>query len=541
MMRQADVHIRALSPLVLTADSNATVMTKTQDTINGSVLRGVLAARYMRQRGLNREDAHLDADFRRFFFGSVRFVDANPVCPETGTRSFALPLSLQREKARERAERQVIDLIRNQKPLPGMKTFSGYGALQDELIHEVKAAKNISFHMSRGSDKERRLGRSDDGGIFNYESLDPGQSFTGAVIGPDEDLNALLAALAIGKDGVPCRIGRSRFTQYGACLLQMDESRETAGPGPKDLEDNALILRLDTPFIPEDAPGQLRTAGMMLSTLEQTMNDQAGGDVFSIQDVYAAGTDIGNYVSVWNMKRPRQEALAAGTVFRLVRQGDWTPADFEALETLMFGGIGQRTEEGFGQLRLSLKTKGEYQKPRKGEDKAPTPKPEVTAIREEARLVFHNRLLEQMKVYAAQDVLENMKGNGGKTHFFARLDSLLQSVGQSKGCRQKFAELLLDTLRENSPLEKGLRGIRLHDRTLYDLLVDQKPGFEHDWKKSLSGKPETTQELMEVLGLTDADITLSDGDCFAAYWHWIFRYARKKASTRLQKGGRADA
>ena len=47
-----------------------------------------------------------------------------------------------------------------------------------------------------------------DGNIYNYESIDAGQIFGGEILGDEKILRKLIAY-----------VGRSRFTQYGKCLV----------------------------------------------------------------------------------------------------------------------------------------------------------------------------------------------------------------------------------------------------------------------------------------------------------------------------------
>lgn len=61
-MKQISVHIRTLAPVVLSAMSNATVMTESHSYFSGSIVRGIVASRYIRTRGLD-EQAEEDETF----------------------------------------------------------------------------------------------------------------------------------------------------------------------------------------------------------------------------------------------------------------------------------------------------------------------------------------------------------------------------------------------------------------------------------------------------------------------------------------------
>lgn len=94
-MKQISVRIRTLAPVVLSAMSNATVMTESHSYFSGSIVRGIVASRYIKMRGLG-EQAEEDETFLSLFFNKLRFVAAYPM--EDGTRSFVLPFSLQKRK-----------------------------------------------------------------------------------------------------------------------------------------------------------------------------------------------------------------------------------------------------------------------------------------------------------------------------------------------------------------------------------------------------------------------------------------------------------
>ena len=190
------VTIKTLSPVVLTAMNNATVMTDSRDYISGSVLRGVLASRYIRENNLGKT-AHEDENFKKLFFGNLRFVDAYPV--KKGKRSFVVPLSLQKGKIAEKndaGEEFLLDVMQ-QSPKAGYKGMNGFAIATSNSIESVSVRKQIKLHMSRARETERVSGHSLDGSIYNYESIEAGQRFEGHIIGEKEALELLINKLNI--------------------------------------------------------------------------------------------------------------------------------------------------------------------------------------------------------------------------------------------------------------------------------------------------------------------------------------------------------
>lgn len=576
-MKQLKVTVKTESPIVLTTESNATVMTGTHDVVSGSILRGVLAAQYIDACGLGKK-AHQNEEFRRLFFGALRFTDANIACPDDDKRSFAIPLSMQKEKAKagqtEAGQTEAVeDLMRVDSPKKGMKSFGGYAVLTDDnLIKTVSAAKDVSLHMSRASEEERKKGRSEDGGIYNYESIDARQTFIGWVIGEDADISALRAHVA---SEFKCRVGRSKFTQYGRCSVKFGELEDVPALIAADLENGSVILRLDSPLLfdgadepqPNEAgQGKIVTAPKALGLIVRALNARTGSNAFSLGKVFAAGAEIENYVGVWGMKRPREQALAAGTVFSVGKDGDWTEQDFDALTDVMYRGVGRRTEEGFGQLRHWPIVTGKWTKPKTSGNKEPAPLLFKKASEETAKIArkaFERRLAEQIRLYAAEDAknakydraLYNSKEEGlsGLTHFFSRLDHLLDAEqnargadgrkqGKTEGLRESYRKTLKAVVRP--PMENNLRKVCIaaSGRSLYDMLLENSelPVSGRRWMEDVGTKEARTKAFMDVVGLEENMFDLTDGQYFYEYWHSFFRSARKRAVTK-QEEAESDA
>ncbi len=542
-MEKIEVMIETLSPVVLSAVSNSTVMTDTRRNIPGTVLRGILAERYICNRGLGR-NAHLDEGFRRLFFHRLRFVDANP--SEGGQRSFVLSLSMQKEKARSGKEAPKIqDLLKTDCPVDGYKSFRGRAVLQEGKLKTVDVATSISLHMSRSEDQERLVGSSQSGKIFNYESIDVGQVFQGSILGEKEDLDALMQALALENGVLDCQVGRSRYVQYGACRMRFLPMEHLAAVTAADLRENGILLRLDTAFLPTcEYQG---TSDRML----QAVADAMGAEHFEILQVHAASEEVENFVGIWKMKHPRQYGLAAGSVFLLKRRdGDWSAEELERLSSLLYQGIGLRREEGFGQLRvwpwqdygLSVPEKKQQGDGEPMEDASCRKLPE--SLKKQVKRILEQRILEQLRVYAGEDVAA-MRLPAGSTHFFARLLDMMERVRGEDSLRNSLAKLLEeesshrddrihDKEKERTPFARKMAEIYVRGNSLEEYLhgrifLPYEEASGRSWKKDVGGQ-DTCDRLMKDVGLAEADFALDDGKYFYEYWHGVFRLARKKAT-----------
>ncbi len=519
-MKKAVIYVETLSPVVLSAENNSTVMTETKEFFSGTVLRGVLAARYIQQQKLGGE-AHRDETFRQLFFGGIRFVDAYPIC--AGKRSMPLPLSLQKSKE----DGSLLDLM-SDKAASGYKTMKGFGAVSAGTIVKAEVRRRVALHMSRSAEHERLTGRSLNGGIYNYEAIETGQQFAGELIGEKELLEKLLQGLRLQDDSMECYIGRSKYTEYGHCKMEV----KGIATLPEALfKGQSVFLRLDTAVL--SWAGQVERAEEILQPFVDQLNQAAGREEFSLGGIIATGTAQENFVGVWNMKRPVRYGLAAGSIFELKKASDWTKAEKEQLQQEIYKGFGAGTEEGFGQLRvwnikaMDLQTgkSNAMQKAKQNE------MPERRTVRSQsvtkaAEAILMKRILERVRMQAFQDTEELGSKLKGATHVFARLESMLGEKKDLVDAEKRFHIKLQEELREKSPLEMHLKKITLDGRPLLEILSGEAemPYAHVDWSEEIS------TELADDIGFELPKA--GNGSLFYEYWLWFFRHARKQATRK---------
>jgi CRISPR-associated protein Csx10 len=517
-MDEMKVTITTLSPVVLTTHKNSPVMTETADYFSGTLLRGILADQYIKKQGLS-ESAHGDKEFYRAFFGNLCFIDATPVYQ--GQRAMVLPLSLQKNKKGT----QLRDLL-IEEPEVGYKSLKGLGCIQDDTVHMVSVRKNVTLHMGRETDKERLSGKSVEGHVYNYESIEEGQVFEGYIRGPEDDLKQLKKSLGISGKGIKVTVGRSKYTQYGLCRLVLGDVQPIAPAVVTDWSSSDdVYVMLDTPYIPsEEIAGDAPKA---LHAVTALMNGSFASQRFAIppQKIFADFTEIYNFVGIWHMRRPGQTALAAGSVFVLHKEtGNWTKEELEFLVANLQAGLGERVEEGFGQMRLwshGILTMGS------GSVKPIVEKTDIQSdeVKQIARQIIMQRILEQMRVYAYEDV-QQLGGLNGKAHLFARLEGMLGVRTSLKGIKARFQREVDSIAADGKKIGKSLHDIKLGHRELFDILTGRTAlPYQKDWYADVF--PEHARELMKCV-----DFTLPDEDSdelFYEYWQWFFLHARKKA------------
>ena len=335
-------------------------------------------------------------------------------------------------------------------------------------------------------------------------------------------------------------MGRARHAQYGACRVQL-ELVEFVPESVEPDADNRINLRLETPLLAAD--DLLSSAAAALQQIVDRLNEgTAGGFSLHAYDpkrsaaqgdventVFADFVEVDNFVGIWGMKRPRAVALAAGSVFAVEKESAWTESDKERLQRLLYDGIGARTEEGFGQLRLWHLQPLSLAKRMQQKERRAVKSPEVRRRAKELLLCAAQR---KMVVYAAEDV-QKLTGGEGTAHFFARLDSMWVH-GRTSALRE---EICSQKGNASTPFAKKLREVKLNGRSLEELLMkaniaDMPYNKERRWKKELGEDLEAFLEDIGELGFLSS--TEAQDELFYAYWHDFFRFARKAAAG---KGG----
>ncbi len=523
-MKQLTINIRTDSPVILSTKGNTRVMTATYDYFSGNIVRGILANRYIQKAGLL-ENAHEDEDFVNLFFGDLRFVDAYPVNKATGERSIVMPLSLQKIKDGT----SIIDLLR-QETEANYKSLRGFGSLQQGKLYSTEIRKNITLHMSRSDmrkqdGKERLAGRSTESGIYNYESIAAGQAFAGYIFGSKTALEKLTAVLE--DTSWPAHVGRSHYTQYGSCSIQLGDIEDV--PAMPKVEDRCVCLRLDTPLLLSSLAEEAEEG---LEEFAREMNERCQTKAFRIQrgkrKLFSKAEKVDSFVGVWGMKRPRLNALSAGTIFILEKQEDWTEADWQNLTQLCYEGIGLRPEEGFGQVRVWQCPQIEFAKSANEERSArrSVSSPKVVEL---ANKIVIKKMKEAVRLFAAEDVEQARKFfPQDANHLFARLESMLE--GKDKYCRSKLQERLLAEKRGDiTPLTQMLRKVEVDKKSLGELLENaplvEMPYNQHNWQDILT--PKIHDALADISDTLSLEKMKKDETLFYEYWHWFFRHGRK--------------
>ena len=547
-MMETQVRIRTKTPVILPCKGDASDLTETQEFFSGSVLRGILARQFIGKKKLD-DDAHEDEVFRKLFFGDLRFVHAYPYDPQNDARTMILPLSLQRSKDGTR----IKDLLQSA-PEPNFKGMKGFAMIAEGEIHSVDVRKSIGFHMSRtdlkseggtarlagkrkncgGDGTERLAGKSQSGGIYNYEAIAAGQEFLGYVYGSAQSLHTLLEY--VEERTFSCYVGRSKYTQYGLCevtLIEPQPVQRVAAPAG-----NRVYLRMETPFIPQG--GTSGDVASMLTEITDRLNESGCGR-FSLAKkksvsnavtdalpycIFAKTEEIDNFVVVWGLRRPRETALAAGTVFAVEKDGIWQDTDTAVLDELCRNGVGRRRAEGFGQLRVWTCDDLRWGTPRQMTcDGRESISEKTKAL---ARKILLAHIIEQVKHIADEDAKGAMRAYGScRTHPFTRLE-------QDLGVRVKNAKLSMEgsvaDYKKGTPIADMVENIKIGEHSLrtYFTVGTEIATMPYYAKAAETMTPDSDlAKAADKIGMEINELLCAE-DVYHAYWHAFFRYARKR-------------
>lgn len=516
-MYKIDFEIETLSPVIISSASNSTVMTSTHSEISGSIIRGVLAKKYIVEKNL--QTPHLDENFKKFFCGNLKFLSATPKI--LNRRSFILPLSLQSGKKGTDDANKILDLLTVQEIPKGYKSFRGYGIIDGKKIFKAAVKKNISLHMSRNLENERLSGKSEEGHIYNYESLDAGQIFCGEIIGSQSELEKFVEILNLKNVSMNIFVGKSRFTQYGKCKITFGDIEKINLPSVRE----KIFLLMESPLISEE-DYFIDAEKVLQKEIVDELNKIFGENIFSLGKIFASAVEIENFVTHWAMKRPRVLALSAGTIFELKTSKILNDEKSKIFAEKIFSGFGTRTEEGFGQVRFWQTQNFTYEEIKKSEPEKPKTFSEVTLKTAKKILLAH--CLEQIRIYAYDDA-EKLKLCGEHlTHFFSRLDTILSNSNFSDDVQKNFQMQLKSEIRNGSLFESNLKNLRMiNGQSFFDVLTGEKniPHSIDDLKKDFD-----FGNLLDELGI---NLNFVQEKFFAEYLKNYFRFARKLSA----KGG----
>lgn len=514
--------IKTLAPVAFAEKNSDSTLLSTKDYVPGAAVRGLMAHTIISENNL--KEAYKNDDFYDVILaGKVRFLPAYPVgaSNKKGKKSFVAPLSIMKHKTKSVGADLAVDI--EKRSIAGFKKVKGFLIKDEDNLNSVDVKLQAQIHMARNAVKERISGHSDEGNIFNYEYIEPGQYFNGQIL-VDEDVLPVVEKYLSILNNQSVYMGRSRRAQYGKCEFTSEvvEPKENAAT----IGDKIFLYAL-TDYIPNKEWQRVNTVvEELIIALEGKL--KANGSNAKLEakniDLWSAKTEINGYVGVWKARQERKYALAAGTIFSIPVE-NLTQNDLNDLTTILEQGLGDRTEEGYGQFRVWQPMSSP--KISKLEDKIEEVHLNKT-VKKQARQVVRKRILREIAVLAK----EYAQAKNIKNHILARIESLMDSSLSRDEIINKVKNEFKD--KATSSLKKAYLNEKY---SVYEYLSDKKIPQIYEaedllYKLGLSGK---NKELF-VRDLGKDIIDVSDDEVFKTFWLWYARHQRKHNRNAVKEG-----
>ena len=321
------VEVFAEQPLHLGSQLDAGWLTDTHRFVPGSVLRGALAALWLAEHRPPKPDTTSDMEFQRLFEGGVRF---GPLYPSDNALR---PLSVfgckyaDDDTCRRFSHDAAFDGAAPAAcPVCGSPVEASKGGVDGVRIVE---------HTRVQLDEHERAA---DGQLYTRRALPAGTQFTGLI---DGDPDGELAWLVQTERSV--LLGGRRSTSGLATLSARAEASPPSFTGFVS-DQRRLVVRLLAPGIFVDTVG--RPSWLPdVTELSVTL-----GVPVAIDAAFARPTVVSGWHAVSNLPKPRDFAVAAGSVF--VLRFDAGLPDHAGLRRLWQAGLGLRRTEGNGWITL---------------------------------------------------------------------------------------------------------------------------------------------------------------------------------------------
>jgi CRISPR-associated protein Csx10 len=333
--------------------------------IPGSMIRGVLISRYLKQYSCKEPDILQNQEIQRLFFdGTTRFLNAYLFDTEKERRTLPVPLCLYKEKTQE------LETIYNcsNSDIKGtikspQRTSHSFCIIEYSSISLYSEKRRINIHNQRH--RQRGKGIEGNGSVFRYDAIDTGQTFQCVILCNIDDDAPIIKSLLTSPNGdekVNLWLGGSQSAGYGHVTVEIlhgDNNDEPVWNEVKnDLElrvdsQENLVVTLLSDVILRDEWGQVSSNNQVFIN---TIIDLLSPD-FKHLDSYSNSVIAGGFNRKWGLPLPQVSAFSSGSVF--VFKIPQFPDEIKRMEFLKKleeienSGIGERKVDGFGRLTFN--------------------------------------------------------------------------------------------------------------------------------------------------------------------------------------------
>ncbi|MBD2433807.1 MULTISPECIES: RAMP superfamily CRISPR-associated protein [Fischerella] len=333
--------------------------------IPGSMIRGAIIGRYMKQHQLSELDLSNDTVKHLFFDAkSTRYLNAY-LLSQQGKRTLPVPRSWFKDKDAELTDDSTIwvydfSLYRGD-DLENPKFVGEYFCTEEGgCVRFYKEKRRINIHNQR----DRKQGHSTqikrdpqtkqlkgEGEIFRYEAIDAGQTFQAVILCQEADADFLKKLLHKSQD---IWLGGSQSAGYGHTKISEinchDAWDEVSIPIEDRIDRDSFTITLLSDIILRDEWGQY--AVIPPSALHQVpvplikeLKKFLGVEL-QPKISFTNNTLVGGFNRKWGLPLPQVPAFTAGSVFVFEN----ISLNLEQIQQLEIQGIGERRVEGFGRV-----------------------------------------------------------------------------------------------------------------------------------------------------------------------------------------------
>ncbi|MEH2056981.1 MAG: RAMP superfamily CRISPR-associated protein [Nostoc sp.] len=395
--------------------------------IPGSIIRGAIIGRYMKQHQLSELDLSNDTVKHLFFCAnSTCYLNGYLRSSQESKRTLPIPRSWFKDKDAELGDKSP-EITAYDFSIPDRENeletpkFVGEGFWTEEggYVRFYKEKRRINIHNQR----DRKKGRSTpikrdpqtkqlkgEGEIFSYEAIDAGQTFEAVILCSSEDNVKLLKDLL--QLSPELWLGGSQSAGYGYTKIDHinchDAWDEVSISIEERIDNDSFTITLLSDMILRDEWGQYavippsaqhEVSVPLIKELEKILGVEP-----QPKRSFTSSTLVGGFNRKWGLPLPQVPALAAGSVF-VFDKVSITPKQIQQLETY---GIGERRVEGFGRVVVNWLEKADFQ----------AKQPETTnsiqpTLKQEASRSLAAEMAEKLLLQKLEQTLQKQMGYSG--------------------------------------------------------------------------------------------------------------------------------